>query len=69
MSQRKTSVVWIAGAALILLLSAYVGIYLIKVNPMRRTAATGDGPLIIPARIFTPIHWLDRQLRPHIWKP
>jgi hypothetical protein len=71
MTDGQTPAPWIAGAAvLMLLLGGYVGLYLFSVDAVRRPPAVpGHGVMIVPAKIFAPIHWLDRRIRPHVWEP
>ncbi|MCC7425219.1 MAG: hypothetical protein IT428_33530 [Planctomycetaceae bacterium] len=83
MTERKTSAPWIAGAALLVLIGGYVGVYYATVT----VKGSGD-PFYTPHawftdgsktsylawkgrldRFFFPIHWLDRRIRPHVWEP
>ena len=78
---RKPGVVLPVAVTLTLRLGLYVGAYYATVRP--RMVHTMFGNLLIPChvlrpggmwdlwsyRIFSPIHWLDRRIRPHIWDP
>ena len=75
MTDRKTSAPWIAGAVLLVLIGGYVGAYDWTVQQ----SVFGVAWCAIPPasfdktpwtdRLFAPIHWLDRRIRPHVWEP
>ena len=81
MTDRKTSAPWIAGAALLVLLVGYVGAYYWMVMPLGfgsmvpyYTLPMTKAPYVYPhapdsavGKFFTPIHWLDRRIRPRAW--
>ena len=83
MSDRKsTFVVLPAVATALVLLGAYVGAYyrMVEVPDMRpfegEVAADYSwshesvprNPSRSWRRFFAPVHWLDRRIRPHVWR-
>jgi hypothetical protein len=83
MSDRKTSVPWIAGAVLLVLIGGYVGAYYWMIKPFGfgnispfYNLRTTKGPYhylhapdSVVGKFFAPAHWLDRLIRPHVWNP
>jgi hypothetical protein len=68
----------------VLLLAGYVGAYYLTVSREIRIGSESSGGsrevltvTLVPkdrlllgcGPLFTPIHWLDRRIRPHVWEP
>ncbi len=82
MTDRKISAPWIAGAVLLVLIGGYVGAYYGMVVPVLLSSRPIIWPayrhlwkpkVVVSSSfvpdMFTPIHWLDRRIRPHVWGP
>ncbi|MCC7421742.1 MAG: hypothetical protein IT428_15785 [Planctomycetaceae bacterium] len=84
MTDRKTAAPWIAGAVLLVLIGGYVGAYCWmiaplgfgygSVSPYYDFRMTTEPYIYLHAldslvgRLFSPIHWLDRRVRPYVWE-
>jgi hypothetical protein len=72
--RKPISAPWIAAVVLLLLIGGYVGAYYATVtrylevaNYPTITRFFPDGSHLAVRALFTPIHWLDRRIRPHVW--
>ena len=79
-SPRKPGFVLPVAVTLAVLLGLYVGAYYMTVEPLllERTSLGTTNPVVAVANyrrfpalgtLFSPIHWLDRRIRPHVWEP
>lgn len=82
-TRKPLSFPWIGVAVLAVLIGGYVAAYYATVERALLTENYSDRikeicpiypslnrRLVNPrTRFFTPIHWLDRRLRPHVWEP
>lgn len=55
-------------AVALVALGLYVGAYYAIVTPVRMPGRTETNFTDLAGSLFAPIHWLDRHIRPHVWK-
>lgn len=71
---------WIAAAVLLALVGGYVGTYFATVEPLWDgavvtyprlhgliTTSAAERSWLLWKKFFSPIHWVDRRLRPDVW--
>ncbi|MCC7422076.1 MAG: hypothetical protein IT428_17490 [Planctomycetaceae bacterium] len=84
-ARKPNSIPWNGVVVLLALIGGYVGSYFAMVTPKTRKFQNLIGAsLLVTAprylssdedeggvakRVFAPLHWLDRRIRPHTWGP
>lgn len=82
MSERRKSA-WLVAVVPLVLLGSYVGSYYAMVTPrtdkfqnmigasklvtLPRYGLSGESEGVALKRVFAPLHWLDRHIRPRTW--
>lgn len=82
MAERHLNLIWIVLGTALLLPILYVGSYLVLLDPFCVEQREPDGSVVVVYRIvryrdhlhgglaegfYSPIHWVDRRLRPSYW--